>query len=168
MKHDHSVSQSECPAFQQIESAVHETFREIGRKVNLFAFVALAICIAGMVGLYAWEARAATQATNIAEERGISGQIITTTTDPQFLTVPTGATHVRLYVEGQPVCYAMRSDAEPNPAGGGKFPAGYVSKEENDRLLLQATSFVTCTGATPATIHAYYTRRRFSNERATP
>jgi hypothetical protein len=130
-----------------------------GLGAALAFLAALQLLLTMVVG---GESYAATQSVAFKHEVGISGQVITTTTDPQFLSVPLGATHARIYVEDNPVCYSygIAEDDEPSPAGGGKWPAGYVSKEENDRPMLQRMQVLSCTGSGAAIVNVYYSRDR--------
>lgn len=104
------------------------------------------------------DAHAATSAAPYFSERGVAGsQVIVTTTDPVFLTVPPDAQNARIYVKDNPVCYSLDGSV-PGTNSPGEWPAGYLSKEENDRGMLQALRIQSCAEGS-ATFKIVYTRR---------
>lgn len=127
------------------------------KRHNVLLAILIPVFVVLLVVMEPPRAIAATQSTGFKWEVGISAQVLTTTGTPQFLTVPLGASHARIYVEDAPACWSFSTTAA-SASGGGKWPQGYVGKEENDRLLLQRFQFVTCSGSSAARIHVFYSR----------
>lgn len=95
-------------------------------------------------------AHAATQASGYKEEVDRGGQVITTTTDAVFLTVPSNARHAWINVKGpNPVCWGFHPTNAPTPTSGGEWPAGFIDKFDNDTLALKNVRLISCSeGAT--------------------
>lgn len=123
------------------------------KKRLAIAYVGAAIAILSLVwnlALYVGDANAATQSSGFKEEVDRGGQVITTTTDAQFLTVPANARHAWIYVKGpNPVCWGFNPTTAPTSTSGGEWPAGFIDKMDNDSLALKNVRLVSCTeGAT--------------------
>jgi hypothetical protein len=104
----------------------------------------------------------AVQATGFRSEIGISGQVITNPTTSTALSVPNNAEHAWITVKTNPVCWA-NSGADATANGGGEWPAGFITKIDNDRAQLLALRVINCAeGAT--TVKVWYTRTRRVNE----
>lgn len=110
---------------------------------------ALAVGFLGILGAGPL-AQAATQSSGFKEEVDRGGQVITTTTDAQFLTVPANARHAWIYVKGpNPACWGFNPAAAPTSTSGGEWPAGFVEKMDNDSLALKNVRLISCSeGAT--------------------
>lgn len=124
-------------------------------------------------GTVAWfdiqPAHAATQASGYKEEVDRGGQVITTTTDPVYITVPQNARHAYITVKGSnPVCYGSNPTVAPNPSACSgtwnaacpdEWPVGSRTMLTNDRLQLAAIRVVSCSEGA-GTVKLHYTGDR--------
>lgn len=127
----------------------------------MLAFCAI-LAFAGLAIIGNGDAQAATQSVNFKEEIEVGGQVITTTTDAQFLTVPARARHAWVVVKAQPACWGFGATA-PTPTSGGEWPAGFVGKFDNDRLALAKIRVISCAEGA-STVKVLYTGDRRSGD----
>jgi hypothetical protein len=139
--------------------------QERARSVELHrAADFLGVAVIDLLEIIEPTAHGAVQATGFRSEVGISGQTIANPTTSTALSVPNNAEHAWIVVKANPVCYTNTAPATDATAGsGGEWPAGFVTKLDNDRAQLLAFRVINCAeGAT--TVKVWYTRTRRVNE----
>jgi len=109
----------------------------------------------------ALDSAAATQASNVIAEVGISGQVITTTDTAQFLTVPLGAMHASIAIMNADACFGHDiSGAAPTTTSSDRWFSGMKVILANDPLMLKRLRVISCSAGVPSTVQIYYSRAR--------